>query len=144
MRNSLSTRIIVHKRPKIWGKKINLFNIKNIILDVLFLKKNTFCSTHWHDKKSNTFILLSGCVYINIWKNGSVDEVELKCFVPYTVDTDIVHRFVVLKNSTMIEISAVSKGEVEEKDIHRISQGGKVLNGKEVSERYLRLTGEIK
>ena len=143
MRNSLSTRIIVRKLPKIWGKKINLFNTKKIDVDVLFLKKNTFCSTHWHDKKNNIFMLISGCVYINIWENNEIDEVELKPFIPYVVDADIVHRFEVQNNSIMIEISTVSEGEVEEKDIHRISQGGKVINGKEVSERYLRLTGEI-
>lgn len=143
MRNYLATKIIIRKRPKIWGKKINLFDREKIDIDVLFLKRNTFCSRHYHEAKSNTFILLSGCVYINTWINGSVEEKELKCFVPFTVDAEILHRFVVQKDAVMVEINAVKHGIVEEDDIIRISQGGRIVNGRELSENYLRITGEL-
>jgi len=43
----------------------------------------------------------------------------------------MVHRFKALEDSVVIELAYVIDGIIDEKDINRIKQGGRIINGTE-------------
>jgi len=112
---------------KIWGKKYNLFTSDKVIIDMLYLKANTFCSSHTHKTKYNRFIGVSGKVEIStIFASKILKKDDI-----FEVEPNIKHRFKVLTNAIMIEISYVLKGKIKEDDIIRESLGGKIIDGVE-------------
>ncbi len=114
---------------KIWGERHRLLLNEQTEIDLLYLKKDTFCSTHTHKYKTNKFILISGQVTIET-EFGSK---ELDLGIPFTVLPPQKHRFVVLDNSTMLEIACIKEGKIDPDDITRISLGGKIIKGKELT-----------
>ena len=114
---------------KIWGdrKRIHLDD-KNEV-DLLYLKKDTFCSTHTHKYKNNKFLLISGNVVIET----EYGKGNLKSGNAWHVPAPDKHRFVVLEDSVMIEIAYVDEGQIDPEDINRESLGGKIINGVELT-----------
>ncbi len=110
---------------KIWGTRSRILLDDYNEIDVLQLKKNTFCSTHTHQDKINTFILISGKVRIETELGNHIlhpnDE--------WTVYPPIKHRFVTLEESVMVELAFVRDGTIDENDINRESLGGKIIDG---------------
>ena len=114
---------------KIWGdrKRIHLDD-KNEI-DLLYLKKNTFCRKHNHIYKNNKFILISGNVVIET----EFDKANLGSGDEWLVLAPDKHRFVVLEDSVMIEMAYVFDGKIDPEDINRESLGGKIIDGIELT-----------
>jgi len=122
---------------KIWGERRRLLLTDKSEIDLLYLKKDCFCSTHRHDKKINRFVVVDGRVKI---------ETEFGSKILYKNDTwevnpKTIHRFIALKNSIMIELAYVNKGKINPKDIKRFYQGGKIINNEYISENELRKKG---
>ena len=116
---------------KIWGERRRMLYTTNSEIDLLYLKKNTFCSTHSHQDKINRFVVISGKVKI---------ETDYGCKVLYpneswTVYPPRVHRFFALEDSVMVEMAFIDsmKAQIDPNDITRISQGGRMIDGKEMT-----------
>lgn len=110
---------------KIWGERRRILLDDKNEIDLLYLKKNSFCSWHKHLEKINRFILVSGKVSI-ITEFGTK---ELKINEPFDVLPPLKHRFVIQEDSVMIEMAYVEKGNINPDDITRIAQGGRILKG---------------
>ena len=122
---------------KIWGERRRLLLTNKTEIDLLYLKKNSFCSTHSHVNKINMFVVVSGRVRIEtefgnltLTKNNS-----------WEVHPMLKHRFFALEDSVMIELAYVNKGRIQPMDINRISQGGRVIDGKEMTADAMREKG---
>lgn len=116
---------------KIWGKKERLLETATVVVDRLYLDENSFCSWHYHDFKYNMFIVLSGEVAIEIEN----DTVIVRKDEQYIVHPKIKHRFIARTNATAIEVMYTKP--VLEDDIIRDKQGGKIVNGRFVTEDEL-------
>ena len=122
---------------KIWGERRRILLTDKCEIDLLYLKKDSFCSRHKHAQKINKFVVVKGKVRIEtefgkkiLTKNQS-----------FEVNPPTIHRFVALKNSVMIELATVKEGYIKPDDILRTRQGGRVIEGKEYTEKQLRKKG---
>ena len=128
---------------KIWGerRRIHLDNLTEI--DLLTVKKNCFCSTHTHVYKSNKFIVISGKIKIETERG----EVILNPNDSWEVNPPVKHRFYALEDSVMIEIAFINTmqwnttGAIDPDDIQRESQGGRIVEGKEMTENEMKEKG---
>lgn len=124
---------------KVWGqrRRIHLDALNEI--DLLYVKKDTFCSTHRHKYKKNKFIVVSGKIKIE----EDFGHVILKKNDTWEVPPPFKHRFLALEDSVMIEIATINtmqwntSGAIDPYDIERESQGGKIINGKEMTENEI-------
>lgn len=112
---------------KVWGERRRIFLNDKVEIDYVKLKKDSFCSTHTHNKKHNKFVVIKGLVKV---------ETELGEKIIYPGDSLIViapmkHRFIALQESEMVEIAFVKNGKIDPEDINRESQGGLIMDGKE-------------
>ncbi len=86
---------------KVWGKEIWLVNNKYYCSKYLVLNKGYRCSYHYHNKKTETFIILNGIVLMEC--NG--EDVLIKTGDNITINSGDKHRFTGLENSLIQEIS---------------------------------------
>ena len=119
---------------KIWGERRRILLTDRCEIDLLYLKKDSFCSRHKHKDKTNKFVVVKGKVRIEtefgkkiLTKNQS-----------FEVKAPLIHRFFALKNSIMVELAYVEEGYIIPDDIKRFKQGGRVVNGKEMTEDKMR------
>lgn len=122
---------------KIWGERKRILLNKENEIDVLYLKKNTFCSTHNHEHKINKFYVISGRIEIQT----EFDKKILTKNEHFSVFPPLTHRFVAWEDSIVIEMAYVNKGKIDINDIKRISQGGKIIAEREMTENSLREKG---
>ena len=122
---------------KVWGERRRILLSDRSEIDLLYLKKNCFCSRHKHKDKTNKFVVVKGRVRIEtefgkkiLTKNQS-----------FEVKPPTIHRFVALQASIMIELATVTEGYIRPDDIKRIKQGGKIIDGEEYTEKQLRKKG---
>lgn len=111
---------------KIWGTRSRILLTDQTEIDLLDLEPNSACSVHNHEHKYNRFLLLSGDVRIRT----DLGETKLKIGEPFDVEPEIFHQFIVKKKSKMIELAFVKKGKIDLRDIYRVQQGGKFVDGK--------------
>lgn len=123
---------------KIWGTRRRILLTDNSEIDLLYLKKNSFCSTHSHKQKLNKFVVISGKIEIQTEFATQI----LQAKQSFTVKPPLTHRFLVLEDAIIIELAYTSKNiKINPHDIIRISQGGKLINGIEITEDELRKKG---
>jgi len=118
---------------KIWGLCIRVFESDPCVVDLLKLECDTFCSKHYHKRKFNKFLVISGRISIETEYGKTIlgrDE-------SLVISPPAIHRFKALEDSTVLEIAWVDTGKIEV-DIIRKSQGGKIVNGREMTENELR------
>lgn len=56
------------KQGKIWGETIELLMLPTLEVHKLVIKANARCSRHVHRYKFNAFLVLSGNLFIDVWK----------------------------------------------------------------------------
>jgi mannose-6-phosphate isomerase-like protein (cupin superfamily) len=122
---------------KIWGERRRLLLTTTTEIDLVYLKEDSFCSTHKHLNKINRFYLLSGKVSIETDFGTKI----LRADESWEVRPPSVHRFKALMPSVMIELAYVEKGTIDPLDIVRYKQGGRVVEGIELTEDELRQRG---
>jgi len=122
---------------KIWGERRRILLTDQTEIDLLYLKKDSFCSTHSHVTKINKFVVIEGKVRIET-EFGKKTLIKNQSF---EVIPPLVHRFFALEDSVMIELAYVTENYIQPKDIKRLSQGGRVINGKEYTKKQLRAKG---
>ena len=123
---------------KVWGKKQRLLETSTVVVDMLFLDKDSFCSWHYHDFKYNMFIVLEGEVSIELENDIKL----IKKDESYIIDPKIKHRFLTRCKAKAIEVMYTKP--VLEDDIIRSKQGGKIINDKYISEDELKQQDEEK
>lgn len=124
---------------KVWGERHRVLLTDKCEIDFLKLKKDTFCSTHKHNKKSNLFYVIKGIVVIES-EYGKIKLSKGQCF---EVKAPLKHRFIALSDSEMIECAYVENGKIDEKDIIRDILGGRIIKGKYISIPELRKKGYL-
>ena len=125
---------------KVWGERHRLLLTNTTEIDYLKLKANTFCSKHNHKYKINLFYILKGKIKIKT----EFGETILKKGQSFEVAPPLQHRFIALTNAEMIEIAYVNEGKIDDNDINREQQGGKIIKGKYISIPELRKKGLLK
>ncbi|MHA1342886.1 MAG: hypothetical protein ACTSQG_02795 [Promethearchaeota archaeon] len=124
---------------KVWGIRRRLLLTDKVEIDLLTLKKNCFCSTHYHNFKINRFVVIKGRVKIETELGSRILEpIEM-----WEVRPPIKHRFKVMTNSLMIELSYIEEGNINCDDICRISLGGKIVDGEELPLPELKKRGYL-
>lgn len=113
---------------KVWGFKERLLETATTVVDILTLKKGSFCSWHYHDFKYNLFVVLEGKILI---ETDDYTKVLLKGEY-YAVPPKLNHRFVANVEAKIMEVMYTNP--VLEDDIIRLKQGGLIINGKELTE----------
>jgi len=112
---------------KCWGSVKHLFCNPNAAVSLLQIKEGFQCSVHWHRRRANLFVLLSGVVVIETWDDKSIkDEPNRFLLLPghsFLVPSNMIHRFVVEESGWMVEVYWPD-GVVEQDDIVRLSTGG--------------------
>ena len=124
-------------RFKVWGTRKRILLTDTTEIDLLTLKKECFCSTHNHEYKINKFVVVSGKIRIE----SEYGEIELNPGDEFEVRPPLVHRFYALEDSIMIELAYVEEGIIDPNDINRISQGGRIVKGKEMTLDEMRRKG---
>lgn len=124
---------------KIWGERRRILLTDKTEIDLLYLKKNSFCSTHTHKYKINKFVVISGKVKIETEFGTKI----LNKNESHTVNPSICHRFFVIEDSIMVELAYVREGKINPNDIDRVNQGGRIVDGKEMTEDEIRKEGKL-
>ncbi len=110
---------------KIWGERRRIHLDDKTEIDILYLKKDTFCSTHTNKNKINKFILISGGVIIESEYGDKILEVNES----WVVRPPLKHRFICTKDAIMLEMAYVEEGKIDPDDIDRESLGGQIIDG---------------
>lgn len=123
---------------KIWGIRKRLLLTSTVEIDLINIKKDSFCSTHFHHNKINKFVVLYGKVRIE----SEYGSLILTSGEEFEIRPPLVHRFYgVERFNEMIELAYVEKDKIQPNDIKRISQGGRIVNGKEMTLDELKKRG---
>lgn len=112
-----------NKQGKVWGNTQSIFNKNNVEIHRIEIKKGGYCSKHKHNYKYNAFIVLSGVIEVDIWKNDYdlVDKTIVQKGEMTTVKPQEFHKFKCIKEAVVLEIYWV---ELKEDDIERENVGG--------------------
>ena len=119
---------------KIWGERRRILLTDISEIDLLYLKRGYFCSTHHHKSKNNLFTVIQGKVKIET----EFGNIILKKNESFEVNASLKHRFIALTKAIMIEIAFVTQGKIDENDIIRQTLGGKIINNKEYTINQLK------
>jgi mannose-6-phosphate isomerase len=85
---------------KVWGYEEWIVNRK-YCGKFLHLKKGWQCSLHYHERKDETFYVMSGLVYLE----RDHEAFELKPGAILHIPPGAIHRFAGLEDSVILEIS---------------------------------------
>ena len=110
---------------KVWGIRQRLLLTDTTEIDLVTVKKDTFCSTHSHQHKINKFYVVSGKIQIQ----SEYGDTMLDNGCCFEVRPPLKHRFFAIEDSVMIELAYVESGKIEANDINRESQGGRIVDG---------------
>lgn len=122
---------------KVWGTRRRLLLTDTSEIDLVYVKKNTFCSSHSHKYKINKFTVIEGKIRID----SEYGNIILRPNESFEVRPPLKHRFFALQDSIMVESAYVEKGKINANDIDRESQGGRIINGKEMTLDEMRKKG---
>ena len=124
---------------KIWGRRYRVHLDEKSEVDLLYINKNCFCSTHSHKSKINKFMVVSGVVVIETEFGTTI----LKANDSWVVEPPMKHRFCGLEDSVMLEIAYVKESVIDPDDINRESLGGKIVAGVEYTINELKTQGML-
>lgn len=122
---------------KIWGTRRRILLTTTSEIDLLYIKKDCFCSKHNHLNKINKFIVISGKIKIE----SEYGETILNANESFEIHPPLKHRFSALEDSIMIECAYTEKGDIDADDIKREIQGGRIIEGNYLSIPELKKRG---
>lgn len=119
------------KEEKAWGSVEHVVVNDRLIVSVLDVKSNTYCSVHKHAKRFNHFVVVSGKIRIFYFgKSGlPINEgnyIDLESGDSITVAPDVWHQFVVIRDGVVCETYWTEDDEfpADPNDIIRYVEGG--------------------
>ncbi len=109
---------------KAWGKTSKIVSNPAFELHRILVKKGGKCSRHRHLTKFNGFLILSGLLAINVWKDDQnlVDRTLLGPGEYTEVKPPEYHQFEALEDSEALEIYW---SQFDPNDIERDLEGGR-------------------
>jgi len=122
---------------KIWGLRLRLLLTDTSEIDLIQVKKDCFCSIHFHKNKVNKFYIIEGKLRIE----SEYGKILLEANDSFEIRPPIKHRFFAEEDTVAIELAYVENGKIDAKDIMRFKQGGKIIKGEELTEDEIRLKG---
>lgn len=111
---------------KKWGSETWIVNFDKYCGKILDLKKDYFCSWHYHKLKTETFHVLEGDVLLYYGTDEDIQAsniVRLTKGMSFHIPPMLIHRFLGLQDSKILEISTQHFDE----DSYRISESGKII-----------------
>lgn len=117
--------------PKNWGYEQWLVNNDLYCGKILFVKRDKFCSWHYHKVKDETFHLLEGSVevkYGRLYHDEYLVDLRMSSSIilkpgdSLHIPVGMPHRFYGLEDSKIIEIST----HHEDSDSYRLIEGSKL------------------
>ena len=110
------------KQGKIWGETEEIFNNGIISVNHLKIKKDGYCSEHYHRFKSNIFFIIQGNLKISIWRGEKdADHTVLWAGEICAVEPGVFHKFQAL---TDVECLEIYETKLRGADIERRTTGG--------------------
>jgi quercetin dioxygenase-like cupin family protein len=113
------------KHGKVWGFTQEIFNKNNVSINRIYINKNSYCSKHCHQYKTNIFWIESGKILVEEWKKeyNLVDKTILNKGDCCSIPPNTYHKFTGLEDSIVYEIYYV---ELDNNDIIREDVGGSI------------------
>ena len=108
---------------KVWGSELVIVN-REYCGKILNLKKGYRCSIHYHEKKEETFYILSGKVLFETNGDFGATDKTYVMLPGHTIHIApfVSHRFTGLEDSAIIEFST----HHEDSDSYRLTKSEKV------------------
>jgi mannose-6-phosphate isomerase-like protein (cupin superfamily) len=114
---------------KVWGIRDRVHLSEKCEIDLIYLKPNSFCSTHYHKNKINKFVVIQGELIIKT----SMGEINLKEGERIVIEPPLIHQFRTNdKCAIVLELAYVDKGRVSSADIVRLKQGGRRIDNQDI------------
>jgi mannose-6-phosphate isomerase-like protein (cupin superfamily) len=104
-----------------WGYEDWIWN-EQYCGKILFVKKGKKCSWHYHQKKDETFYVISGKLHLLYSENDDINEaceIVLKPQDAFHVPIGLRHRFIGLEDTLFVEVSS----HHEDQDSIRVEKG---------------------
>jgi mannose-6-phosphate isomerase-like protein (cupin superfamily) len=113
----------MERHGKAWGTTALLYATRYLQAHLLEIKAGGYCSEHRHERKTNTFIVLSGRLEVIIWPVdvAKMDTTVLTSGQVSTIPVGVFHKFHALEDTVCLEL--YESAEIEE-DIVRRTVGG--------------------
>ncbi len=113
------------KQIKVWGWTQSVA-ISDIPLHVAYASINEggYSSKHYHQDLTNRFIVISGKLRIDIWRNDKEETVDLHAGDIVDIEAGVPHRMTAITYVQLIEIYWSNKPELNAEDIVREDNGG--------------------
>src|SRR3989304_3115412 len=106
------------RKGKVWGTTALLYASRYVQAHLLEIKAGGFCSEHRHERKTNTFAVLSGRLEVRVWQDmtNDFDATVLGPGEETVVSVGLFHQFRAIESTVCVEFYEAA--EVDE-DIHR-------------------------
>jgi cupin fold WbuC family metalloprotein len=113
----------MERHGKAWGTTALLYATRYLQAHLLEIKAGGYCSEHRHERKTNTFIVLSGRMEVLIWPEGvtKMDTTVLTSGNMSTIPAGVFHKFHAIEDTVCLEV--YESAEIGE-DIARRTVGG--------------------
>lgn len=118
------------KEAKAWGSVEHVLTDNRLVVSVLDVKANAYCSIHKHAKRFNHFVVVSGKIRIFYFGKGEspINEgnyLDLESGGSVTVAPDVWHQFVVVRDGVVCETYWTDdETPADPNDIIRYVEGG--------------------
>lgn len=114
---------------KVWGKtRLVSHTPQRAVHELILNTPGSFCSIHYHEKRDNIFVVLSGMVEVTEKRPGGELSRLLYHGIAHSVSAGVIHQFkTITKDTHLLEIYLpVGADDVDEEDIVRQHEGGLV------------------
>ncbi|KKL08766.1 hypothetical protein LCGC14_2572590 [marine sediment metagenome] len=111
------------KKGKVWGETTCIHIGTMSETHYIEFKKGGFSSEHLHERKTNSFYVISGKLQISVWPEGDdlEDKTILEAGQETTIPVGVKHKFEGLTDGSAIEVYEFRHPGA---DIKRFTQGG--------------------
>ena len=113
---------------KLWGKTWPVFRSDHCEVWAIEVVSGGYSSRHFHERKSNSFFVQSGCLNVRIlhrsWVAATGRVVTLRAGDSLDLQAGVVHQFEALEPTIAIETYYSKEGMCCQNDIQRFSVGG--------------------
>lgn len=107
---------------KVWGSETWLVNEPEYCAKILHLNKGSFCSTHRHPVKKETFIVRKGLIELEVGSEAFSGKFTLYAGQQFTIIPKTWHRFYGVEDSEILEVSTHHR----DSDVERMTRSGKL------------------
>lgn len=112
------------KNVKLWGQTQSVLVTDKVHVATAFIKKGGYSSKHLHKNNWNRFVVQSGVLQIDIYRNNKTETIELRAGDVLDVEPNLKHRMTALEDVHLTEIYWSATDEFDVEDIQRDDTGG--------------------